>query len=103
MSEIKMSKSPIISSGSSCRKFLQYSSLAAGTRILATFQQPQSGGNGLLHGGCVDSFFLPEQVDALEARLKEGDVNYEFYHYGTEHAFANQNNASYDTDATQQA
>ena len=55
------------------------------------------------HFAQQDSFFPPEQVDALEARLKEGNVNYEFYRYDAEHAFGNENNASYDPEATQQA
>jgi carboxymethylenebutenolidase len=55
------------------------------------------------HFAQQDSFFPPEQVDALEARLKEGGVNYEFYRYDAQHAFGNENNASYDPEATQQA
>lgn len=55
------------------------------------------------HFALQDSFFSPEQVDALEARLKAGGVNYEFYRYDAEHAFGNENNASYDPAATKQA
>ena len=55
------------------------------------------------HFAQQDSFFPPEQVDALEARLKEGGVKYEFYRYDAQHAFGNENNASYDPDATKQA
>lgn len=55
------------------------------------------------HFAQQDSFFPPEQVDALEARLKEGDVNYELYRYDAQHAFGNENNDSYDPEATKQA
>jgi carboxymethylenebutenolidase len=55
------------------------------------------------HFAQQDTFFPPEQVDALEARLKEGGVKYEFFRYDAQHAFGNENNASYDPDATKQA
>lgn len=55
------------------------------------------------HFALDDVFFPIEQVDALEARLNEGGVNYEFYRYQAQHAFANENNDSYDSDAFQQA
>jgi len=55
------------------------------------------------HFALQDTFFPPEQVDALEAKLKEGGVKYEFYRYDAQHAFGNENNASYDPDATKQA
>jgi carboxymethylenebutenolidase len=37
-----------------------------------------------------DEFFPPEQVQALEKRLKEGNVSYEFYWYDAKHAFGNE-------------
>lgn len=55
------------------------------------------------HFALEDGFFPPTQVNELEASLKQGGVTYEFYRYQAEHAFANQNNASYDPEATQQA
>ncbi|MGF1536864.1 MAG: dienelactone hydrolase family protein [Elainellaceae cyanobacterium] len=50
-----------------------------------------------------DSFFPPEQVNDLEARLKEGDVQHELYRYEAEHAFGNENGESYNPEAKQQA
>lgn len=55
------------------------------------------------HFAQQDAFFPPEQVDALEARLKAGGVKYEFYRYDAQHAFGNENNTSYDPNATKQA
>ncbi|MGF1458038.1 MAG: dienelactone hydrolase family protein [Leptolyngbyaceae cyanobacterium] len=55
------------------------------------------------HFAQQDSFFPPEQVDKLEARLKEGNVNYEVYRYDANHAFGNENNEIYDPEATRQA
>jgi carboxymethylenebutenolidase len=46
------------------------------------------------HFAQQDTFFPPEQVDGLEARPQEGDVDYEFYRYSAQHAFGNENNAS---------
>lgn len=37
-----------------------------------------------------DEFFPAEQVRALEKRLKEGGVNYEFHWYDAHHAFGNE-------------
>ena len=56
------------------------------------------------HFGEADSFFPPEQIDKLEAKLKEDDVSYEFYRYaGAEHAFGNETGDSYDPAAKAQA
>lgn len=55
------------------------------------------------HFALEDSFFPPEQVDALEERLKEGNVYYEFYRYRAGHAFGNENNEDYDPEATELA
>jgi carboxymethylenebutenolidase len=37
-----------------------------------------------------DEFFPPDQVEAMESRLKEGDVSYEFYWYDAQYAFGNE-------------
>ncbi|MBD1865881.1 dienelactone hydrolase family protein [Cyanobacteria bacterium FACHB-471] len=55
------------------------------------------------HFAQQDSFFPTEQVDDLEARLKEGNVNHELYRYQAQHAFGNENNDSYDPEATKLA
>ncbi|MGG6242219.1 dienelactone hydrolase family protein [Nodosilinea sp. AN01ver1] len=55
------------------------------------------------HFALQDSFFPPEQVKALEARLKQGGVNYELYWYDAQHAFGNENNDIYDPEATKLA
>ena len=55
------------------------------------------------HFALEDDFFPPQQVDALEERLKEGGVEYEFYRYRARHAFSNENNEEYDPEATQLA
>ncbi len=39
------------------------------------------------HFATDDEFFPPKQVESLEAGLKEGNVNYEFYWYSSKHAF----------------
>jgi carboxymethylenebutenolidase len=41
------------------------------------------------HWATRDAFFKIEDVDALEAKLKAGNVSYEFYRYDAEHAFGN--------------
>lgn len=68
---------------------------AADTR---TIQIPFQG-----HFALEDSFFPPDQVDALEERLKEGNVDYEFYRYRAGHAFGNENNEDHDPEATELA
>lgn len=55
------------------------------------------------HFGLQDEFFPPAKVDALEARLKEGGVDYEFHKYNARHAFGNETGASYDPEATRLA
>lgn len=52
------------------------------------------------HFALEDDFFSPEQVDALEERLKEGNVTYEFHRYRAKHAFGNENNEDHDPEAT---
>lgn len=42
------------------------------------------------HWGTQDQVFAIDGVDALEARLKESNVRYEFYRYNAKHAFANE-------------
>jgi len=56
------------------------------------------------HFGTADSFFPPKAVDALEEKLKAGDVDYDFYRYeGAEHAFGNETGDSYDAAAKDKA
>ena len=47
--------------------------------------------------------FTPDQVDALESRLKVGKVNYEFYRYQAKHAFGNETGDNHDPEATKLA
>ena len=42
------------------------------------------------HWAMQDAFFPIDQVDALEAKLKASNVQYEFYRYNASHAFANE-------------
>jgi len=51
------------------------------------------------HFALEDGFFTPDQVDALEARLKEGNVTHEIYRYQAKHAFGNETGAAYNADA----
>ncbi|HEX9831363.1 MAG TPA: dienelactone hydrolase family protein [Thermodesulfobacteriota bacterium] len=55
------------------------------------------------HFAMEDDFFPPAQVDALEARLKEGNVKYEFYRYQAKHAFGNETIENHDPEATKLA
>ena len=50
------------------------------------------------HFALEDGFFTPDKVDALEARLKEGNVTHEFYRYQAQHAFGNETGAAYNAD-----
>lgn len=50
-----------------------------------------------------DSFFPIETADAFEEKLKAGNVNYEAYRYDAKHAFANEDWANYNREASQQA
>ncbi|OBS08415.1 dienelactone hydrolase family protein [Acidihalobacter prosperus] len=42
------------------------------------------------HWATQDQFFAIDGVDALEAKLKEAGVGYEFHRYDAKHAFANE-------------
>ena len=42
------------------------------------------------HWGTLDQFFAIDGVDALEQKLQESNVKYEFYRYDAKHAFANE-------------
>jgi carboxymethylenebutenolidase len=42
------------------------------------------------HWGTQDQFFSIDGVDALEGKLKDANVGYEFYRYDAKHAFANE-------------
>lgn len=64
---------------------------AADTRTIA---MPFQG-----HFALEDGFFTPDQVDALEERLKEGNVTHDIFRYQAKHAFGNETGANYDADA----
>lgn len=51
------------------------------------------------HFALQDSFFPPEQADALEKRLKNGGVEHECYRYDAQHAFGNETWENYDEAA----
>lgn len=55
------------------------------------------------HFAQLDSFCPPAQFDALEGRLQEGGVNFEFYRYDAHHAFGNQERDIFDPEATKLA
>lgn len=42
------------------------------------------------HWGTQDQFFVISGVDALEQKLREAHVDFEFYRYDAKHAFANE-------------
>lgn len=42
------------------------------------------------HWGTQDQFFAINGVDALEQKLREANVSFEFYRYDAKHAFANE-------------
>ena len=42
------------------------------------------------HFALEDAFFKIEQVDALEQKLRQANVNFEFHRYNAQHAFANE-------------
>ena len=46
------------------------------------------------HWGTRDQFFAISGVDALEEKLKQAGVGYEFYRYDAKHAFANEESDS---------
>jgi carboxymethylenebutenolidase len=43
----------------------------------------------MAHWASHDDFFAISGVDQLEAKLKDANVNHEFYRYDAKHAFAN--------------
>ena len=51
------------------------------------------------HFALEDTFFTPDAVDALELRLKEGNVPHEIYRYQAAHAFGNETGPYYNADA----
>jgi carboxymethylenebutenolidase len=51
------------------------------------------------HFARQDQFFLPSQIEAFEARLKQGKVRYELYWYDANHAFGNETGPFYDREA----
>jgi carboxymethylenebutenolidase len=51
------------------------------------------------HFALEDEYFTPAQVDALESRLREGQVNYEFYRYQAQHGFGNETGEHHDPEA----
>ncbi len=51
------------------------------------------------HFALEDGFFTPDKVDALEARLKDGNVTHQIYRYQAQHAFGNETGAAYNADA----
>ena len=55
------------------------------------------------HFALEDEYFTPAQVDALESRLKEGKVNYEFYRYQAQHGFGNETGEHHDPEVTKLA
>lgn len=52
------------------------------------------------HFALEDTFFTPDAVDALELRLKEGNVPHEIYRYQAAHAFGNETGPYYNADAS---
>src|SRR5262249_54290015 len=46
----------------------------------------------MCHFAIEDAFFPIQQVDVLEQKLKRANVQYEFYRYPAQHAFANEEN-----------
>ncbi|MDP6180166.1 MAG: dienelactone hydrolase family protein [Desulfatiglandales bacterium] len=54
------------------------------------------------HFALEDVPFPPAQVDALESKLKEGNVNYEFFRYQAQHAFGKET-GPYNQEATKLA
>jgi carboxymethylenebutenolidase len=55
------------------------------------------------HFGLRDQMFPPPTVDALEARLEEGNVTHEIYRYDAEHAFGNEQWDHYNAEAARLA
>lgn len=55
------------------------------------------------HFALKDDYFTPAEVDALEAKLKEGQVGYEFYRYPANHGFFNDTAPYYEPGAAKLA
>lgn len=55
------------------------------------------------HFALKDEHFTPAQVDALEAKLTETGVNYDFYRYEANHGFGNETGDNYDREAAKLA
>lgn len=55
------------------------------------------------HFALQDSFFPIAQADALEEKLKAGNVEHECYRYDAEHAFANEDWKFYDAGCAEKA
>ena len=55
------------------------------------------------HFALRDQHFGPALVDALEARLNEANVNYEFYQYEADHGFGNETGDNYVQEAAELA
>jgi carboxymethylenebutenolidase len=55
------------------------------------------------HYALKDEHFTPAQVDALEAKLKETGVSYEFYRYDADHGFGNETGERYNQEAAKLA
>jgi carboxymethylenebutenolidase len=56
-----------------------------------------------LHFASQDAFFTPENARTLEAKLKEGKVNFESYWYEANHAFGNETGPNYNAEAAKLA
>ena len=55
------------------------------------------------HFARQDQVFTPSQVEAFEAKLKEGKVKYELYWYDANHAFGNEKGHFYNAEAAKLA
>ena len=55
------------------------------------------------HFALEDQYFPPSVVDALEAKLKEAGVSYEFYRYPASHGFGRDSSPYYDPQAAELA
>ena len=55
------------------------------------------------HFALEDEHFTPAQVDALESKLKQGNVTYEIYSYQANHAFGNETGERYEPAAAKLA
>ncbi len=70
---------------------------------------PEAGDPGTIraplqgHFALKDDYFTPAIVDALEAKLRESGVKYEFYRYQAEHGFGNDTGTHYNAEAARLA